>query len=91
MIQDQNGVCAVCFERPPIVVDHDHKTDIVRALLCNRCNTALGAVETDGWLGKALAYLKAWAENQGPTVRRIDHQRKRDWFRPKSKKHLLKS
>jgi hypothetical protein len=48
----QAGSCAICTQpfdwsekqtKPHI--DHDHKTGLVRGLLCNRCNTVLGLVE----------------------------------------------
>lgn len=51
MLQEQNGVCAICHQpesrtRKNIVtslcVDHNHKTGKVRSLLCSRCNTGLG-------------------------------------------------
>ncbi len=46
MLEDQQGTCAVCKTPPPadraLVVDHDHTTGAVRALLCDRCNRALG-------------------------------------------------
>ena len=37
ILESQNGVCAVCGEPPKglrLSVDHDHKTGIVRGLLC---------------------------------------------------------
>src|SRR5690606_20515055 len=53
MIKDQNGRCAICNEIPKEIprkngvswrfaVDHCHESGKVRALLCVRCNTALG-------------------------------------------------
>lgn len=46
MLALQGGVCAICAG-PPIgktrlSIDHDHKTNQVRGLLCDPCNRALG-------------------------------------------------
>lgn len=47
----QRGLCAVCLKPESrkrkgkiirLAVDHDHTTKKVRALLCSRCNVALG-------------------------------------------------
>lgn len=45
MVQNQNGLCAICKKRKKLVVDHDHATGAVRALLCQGCNVRVGFVE----------------------------------------------
>ena len=49
MFESQGGRCFVCGFRPktiPLAVDHDHKTGLVRGLLCSKggvgCNGTLG-------------------------------------------------
>ena len=47
---EQGGVCAICSIPPSpnghrLHVDHDHTTGAVRALLCQRCNTAISYFE----------------------------------------------
>ena len=45
LLSAQNNKCAICFSESKTVrlaVDHDHATGVVRGLLCNPCNRALG-------------------------------------------------
>ena len=62
--------CAIC--RQPevrrlygstayLVVDHDHDAGRIRALLCHRCNVALGPIEDRKFHRKALEYLERFA------------------------------
>jgi len=48
MLEEQGGGCRICHDPPPengsLHVDHDHKTGKVRALLCVKCNNAIGAL-----------------------------------------------
>lgn len=56
----QNGVCAICSKATikKLAVDHDHKTKIVRGLLCANCNIGLGHFKDDiNLLAKAIGYL----------------------------------
>ena len=63
----QSGLCGICRSvemgssedaRKVTHVDHDHRTGEVRGLLCNGCNWDLAPLERDGWLAKAVQYLR---------------------------------
>lgn len=64
LFQKQQGRCAICDReevdlKSPLVVDHDHQTDVIRGLLCVRCNLLVGFVEHDkGEIARANAYLR---------------------------------
>ena len=64
ILKNQLGRCAICqegFKKTPHV-DHDHKTDKVRGLLCRRCNTGIGQLGDNlQVLRQATAYLEAHA------------------------------
>ena len=50
MFKEQKGRCAICERHQndltrTLCVDHDHKINKVRELLCNECNVALAAFE----------------------------------------------
>lgn len=42
MVLAQRSLCKICNLPKPLVVDHCHKTNVVRGLLCNACNTGIG-------------------------------------------------
>lgn len=57
----QEGRCAICgVSDKKLVVDHNHTTGKVRALLCHHCNTMIGSAREDiTILLHAAAYLYA--------------------------------
>lgn len=65
MLVAQDYRCAICdipanqATKKKLYVDHCHKTDEVRGLLCAQCNTGLGNFkdDTDSLL-RAISYLK---------------------------------
>lgn len=57
MIEVQNNECLIC-DQPAAVIDHDHKTNEVRGLLCAGCNRGLGGFKDNPEsLMRAAAYL----------------------------------
>ena len=64
--KQQNGKCAICFSELKngflVHIDHDHKTGIVRGVLCRWCNTGLGHFrDSEENLKSALKYLKKYS------------------------------
>ncbi|MGI5196950.1 endonuclease VII domain-containing protein [Streptomyces sp. CA-288835] len=68
LLEAQGGKCAICREtrKTNLAVDHCHKTEAVRGLLCARCNSQLlarGARDRPEVLRRAADYLEdypAW-------------------------------
>ncbi len=64
LLKTQEGRCAICgTDRPGgpgrFHVDHCHKTKVIRALLCSRCNTGLGCFrDNPSLLDLAAEYLR---------------------------------
>lgn len=73
MFSLQCGVCAICGKPETrkirgvvtkLCVDHDHSTGCIRALLCSRCNAAIGHLNDDVNTATALVeYLKKYKGN----------------------------
>lgn len=53
-----HGICELCSEARPLVVDHSHVTMMIRGNICVPCNLALPKRWEDlKWREKALIYL----------------------------------
>jgi hypothetical protein len=58
MQRNQEHRCLICNKRTDLVIDHDHKKNFVRGLLCNRCNLGLGHfLDSPRRLFRAIVYL----------------------------------
>lgn len=67
MLARQNNRCKICnklYENgfngargEMLYVDHDHSRDVVRGLVCLRCNLGLSFIDRPGWLNRALKYV----------------------------------
>ncbi|KKN45592.1 hypothetical protein LCGC14_0681570 [marine sediment metagenome] len=63
LFRKQKGCCAICERHQSdfnfhLAVDHDHKTGMIRGLLCQRCNQILGYFnDSRGFFMKAIRYL----------------------------------
>ena len=66
MYAAQNGVCAICGSaslqngRSNLDIDHCHKTNVIRGLLCQRCNRAIGLFgDNADTMLRAVEYLRS--------------------------------
>lgn len=54
----QSGLCALGCGRTATAIDHDHRTGLIRGILCRSCNVALGFMRDDpALLTRAIEYL----------------------------------
>jgi recombination endonuclease VII len=68
LVIESGGFCPICGRQSEptgqraLVVDHCHKAEEVRGLVCLRCNTLLGYLDEEvlgpAWLRSAEVYLK---------------------------------
>jgi hypothetical protein len=68
LVVKQEGLCAICkvYGGEDLVIDHDHKTNRVRGLLCHSCNVGLGIFKDSTlFLKEAIIYLQG--EENGRT------------------------
>ena len=63
LFETQSGCCAICGRHQSelkisLHIDHDHKTGMIRGLLCNRCNPLIGFADNNiNILESAIEYL----------------------------------
>lgn len=57
MLESIDGTCPICLKRKATMIDHDHKTNKVRGIICSHCNTALNLVEDTESLKRAVDYI----------------------------------
>lgn len=68
MFLKQEGKCEICKIHQSninrtLVIDHCHATNKVRALLCHKCNLAIGLMnESIESLKSAMNYINKWTE-----------------------------
>lgn len=90
LLRKQNGVCAVCRKIPPnkpLCLDHNHLTNEVRAIICHKCNSALGLCDEDN---ETLTRLAEYARTDGHSVPTRFNCKIGDFqpLRPGAKRHL---
>jgi hypothetical protein len=65
LIDSQDSKCAICKNdlksTHDVCVDHDHKTEIVRGILCRKCNLGIGHLnDSTDILKSAIMYLNKY-------------------------------
>lgn len=103
-LQQQGFVCLVCgktLAASEAVLDHDHKTGLVRGVLHRGCNSLLGKLENNhkrcgvpdllGFLSGVSAYLQKPAhETYHPSYKTQDEKRLRRNKKAKKRREKMK-
>lgn len=59
--KQQYNKCAICGKECELFVDHEHKSNKFRGLLCTQCNTGIGMLKDDVTiLDNAIKYINAY-------------------------------
>lgn len=62
LVRRQGGACAICRKRPAGHVDHCHRTQKVRGVLCFSCNRGLGKFrDSSRLMNRAIRYLNRYS------------------------------
>ena len=71
-LKEQGDCCAICKTKEPTGstqwhTDHDHALNLVRGILCQKCNIMIGhARDNPLILSAAIRYLKTFFRSQDP-------------------------
>lgn len=67
--REQMGRCAISFDEMPLLVDHHHEKNVVRGLLCESCNRAVGLFHDDPMrMLRAAMYLRQDVRVRTPPI-----------------------
>jgi len=59
LLTKSQNACQICKRKEDLCIDHCHKTNKVRGILCKNCNTGIGMLQDDiEVLSKSIAYLE---------------------------------
>ena len=62
LFKESSNACEICGTNEDLVIDHCHKTNGLRGILCGKCNTGIGMLGDDiETVKKALQYLEGRA------------------------------
>ena len=75
MLENQNGGCAICgktqeknTDRRSLAVDHCHRINKIRGILCDKCNRGIGYLDDNPTIArKAAEYLERFIVNDNKT------------------------
>ena len=71
LLLEQRGRCGICGTDSPgnagrrWCLDHDHRTDAIRGLLCHGCNVGIGFLRDDPEVLRAAAFYIEQSRKQG--------------------------
>ena len=71
LLTHQQEGCAICGKKGRLHIDHNHKTKVVRGVLCENCNRGVGMFQEDPVLMRAAASYVTKTEHLSrlPTLR----------------------